>query len=1460
MPSERVQHAYGLIQKTLQQSGIVHGTSKQHQGSPHNPYGYSTVSQQTSWQQAGPPPPPPPSGYGQGAYGSTPGGSLASPAPPVMTPAQTMYSSPPIPPPYGPLNQQSWAPTPQSNANTSSYPSAHVPAQGYFPPPPPLPPKPQDYNVPPPPLPPRPGTQGPPPDHSSAWAQPPVQTFQATPTFQNAPPTAHPIYRKYGHVMQDAAGTPTHAFPPPSAPQHHPPTAQSPLQQAWQHSVPGSYQNTQQQTWQAPAAYHPTPVSPMQHSQQPYTIPQTPVNQPYSQPPQVFQSPAPQTPLSVPSVSPPPYNWTQPPPAQAGPIPSDHFQRNEGSTTPQPYFPRPPSVGNNKPYNPPVSPPAPAVSPLDGRQGSIASHPGMRDRHDTVSSISTAPTHERQDTFSTVSAFEERPVTPKAAPQAGAAGDIGDQRIQNTSAAVNPAGGTSASALGFGGPGGWEYYAAPGEEDEEEDDDGATVGQSKAGAQPNMGEQDPVSPVELPSDPAPFAMRPSVAEGEKSGGGEEDNIFELPADFVMESNAKPESTADQDATVVLPKPSTRYNRIPRPQDLIPDLGPWYASSLERYISMLKAEAYASSDEQRAAAFMEFVATESKQRGIPYYTQPPGNDEQQSGNNGERRPKLPLEIPPSSTAAEVEIQYSPGGRPVLRPKPTDGQDKADGGKTPVPGESQQQAYKPFRQDQPTVDSEGSSQPAVPNRTNLPNDQTGSTITTNQQRQYKPYTPGTPTVETAIRRDSFPRRDSLPRRESFPQRASVSSPIRQEHTETFFPAPLALHAKGRDRAASSSTPQAPSSPPTEDTSSTPATPLPYPTTPSHTPPPPQLPPLGTKPPPPSSLTPAPLAPASSPPSSRKTVPTAGAGGGGAAARLKALLAPSPATTTTTTTTTTTMTATATSRIETILTSLPSLPATKSHIAALAASFSSPSSTSPRQQARTLHASLSRERGQQQVLNDMAFEAHEITYPQLMDRDDALKREDAETVAAEAKGLIERCGREYRKWEGSVFAGVYGRVREEVGRGVEGLAVVEDVGGGAVEALEGGGSSLGGGPGSREAVGAGAGAGAGAAGLVKINARTGEVVTVDGLAATPPPATAAGTTSSAAGGGGGGGRTQPPTVAQTLAALTTLATSARALLTLHAYISARHALLATAVADRDARYAAAETAPLEFLVAFDDCENPHPENRKNNKEKKKKKEEEGGSSGDSEGNNNSNNNGEGKQSEGGSNDDNDNDNDNDARNKLSHLRKHFTAARLAAAARAAAEEEVRARQTWQRVEGWMAAGLAAAGKAIEGVAAAARMVGGGADEAGVGVGGLLDRAEATVGELAARAEALVRCFYEAEVVLNEAEFAVSVEEARMAVFEKVVAARGGGGGGDGDGLAGWEGWVREAGAVVGKLEEERRKEDGVLKEELESRLQGIDAEQKAKAMEVVRRVRKRVVGREEFGDEDRIVGWVS
>lgn len=1135
----------------------------------------------------------------------------------------------------------------------------------------------------------------------------------------------------------------------------------------------------------------------MQHDQQLYATTHTPVNQSYPPPPQVFQSPAQQTPLKVPSVSPPPYNWAQPPPMQPGPAPSDYFQRNEHSTTPQPYFQRPPSLGNNpyqrpaslgnNPYNPPVSPPIPAVSPLVSRQGSVNSQQGARDRQDTVSSISTTTAHERHDTFSTVSTLGERPATPKAEPQS-----------ESTGAGATTAAGTSASALGFGGPGGWEYYAAPGEEDEEEEE--VAVAKIEAKDQFKAAEHDPVSPVELPSDPAPFAMKPPAAAEVKSDDAGENAIFELPADFAMEPSVKPEVSADQskdgmagqDATIVLPKPSTRYNRIPRPQDLIPDLGPWYASSLERFILMLKTEAHAASDEQRAAAFMEFVATESKLRGIPYYTQPPGDDVQRSVNNGEKRPKLPLEIPPSDAATEMEIQYSPGGRPVWRPKPKDRQN-ADEAKTTVPGENQQQAYKPFRQGQFTTDGEGSGQPAVSTPTGLPSDQTGPATAT-QQAQYKPYTPSTPAVE-AIRRDSLPRRDSFPRGDSIPHRSSVSSPIRQEHTETFFPAPLALHSK-KDKPASSSTPKpVPSiTAPPPDEVSTPETSLPYPTTPSHTPPPPQPPALGTKP-TLSSLTPAPLAPSTVAPP-----PPTGA------ARLRALLAnfkPSSSSAETTT------------QIVTTLSALPPLDATKAHIAALNASFdgTSPPAAPAARQARALYDELAAERGEQQVLNDMAFEANEITYPQLLGRDEALKKEDAEKVAARAAGLMDAAGKRYRAWEEAVFAGVYGRVREEVGAGVEGLAVVEDVGAEAVKALEA----------EEQQAPAAAAAAAPGSGLVKINARTGEVITVDGLAsataaAQPSQPDPAAPTSSAA---------ASANVAQTLSALTTLTTSARALLTLHAHISARHALLAATVADRDARYASAETAPLEFLVAFDECENPHAITASGGKKAAAAADKE-----------------EGKEEDDAA------DADADARKKLLDLRKHFTAARLGASARAAADEEVRARQTWQRVEGWMAAGLAAVAKAVEGVGAAARQVE--ANDDGGDVSGLLDRVEAVVGELARRAQELVRCFHEAEVLLNEAEFAVSVEEARAAVFEKAVAR--------GDGPAGWGGWEEEARVVVGKLEEERRNEDGVLKEELESRLRVIDTEQKAKAMEVVRRARKRVVGREEFGDEDRIVGWVS
>ncbi|EOD45685.1 hypothetical protein UCRNP2_7579 [Neofusicoccum parvum UCRNP2] len=424
--------------------------------------------------------------------------------------------------------------------------------------------------------------------------------------------------------------------------------------------------------------------------------------------------------------------------------------------------------------------------------------------------------------------------------------------------------------------------------------------------------------------------------------------------------------------------------------------------------------------------------------------------------------------------------------------------------------------------------------------------------------------------------------------------------------------------------------------------------------------------------------------------------------------------------------------TARIRTTVSALPSLDATRAYVSSLQTAYDkspSSSSSSPTAQARDLHKQLSTERGEEQTLNDMAFESHELTYPELLARDAALGREEVERVRLKA---------------------------EELGRA------------------------------DTEAGGAGGGSG-----LVKINARTGEVIVVDGLApagagaAAPPPNPNPAPSAN-----------NQPSAMKSLDAilhpLALLSEATKALLTLHSHISARHSLLAATVADRDARYARAQLAPLEFLVAFDALENPGAAD----KEDAEKAKDADGSDGSAA----------------------------DPKEKLRSLQRHFTSARLGAAARAAAEEEARARQTWQRVEAWMEAGLAAAGRWVEDVVGAVQEVVAGGQE-GEDAKGLLERAEAGAGEVTAAAKGLVRGFWQAEVLLNEAEFRISVAEARGQSWDK-------GGGGEGE-------------DVVRKLEEERRVEDGLLREELRARVEAVEREQVERVSEVVRKVRGRLAG---------------
>ncbi|GME62823.1 hypothetical protein GTA08_BOTSDO03025 [Neofusicoccum parvum] len=445
MPSERVQHAYGLIQKTLQQSGIIHSTASPQPGGPSNPYGYSNAPpQHSSWHQAGPPPPPPVPGYGPHAYG---------------------------------------------------------PGLG------------------------APGFSG----------------------FQNAPPATHPIYRKYGHVVQDAASQPSQAFSQPQTPffapsqpqlqqwQQQPTHSPAPQQSAWPPPPPGPPPPTQQQQ-------HPE-VSPIQHVQNPYPVPHTPVNHPASVPPphQLFSSP----PATIPSVSPPPYNHTHPPPAPGG----DYFHRRaDGSATPQQAS----SSSYAYAAEQPDRKDDPPVSPLVSRQGSMASQRPGHERMDTVSSVSTAGMGTPGIGFEgggggyATASGTFGMGTSMFGPEIGVGGD--GQNGVNVEIGQGGAGpgvesktGASASALGFGGPGGWEYYTPLGE-DEGEEELAEHARKDERKEEKKAGEYEAVSPVlpavaELPSEPVVPAMKDREGEGrkEEEQDGEEQTIFELPAESWMEA-------------------------------------------------------------------------------------------------------------------------------------------------------------------------------------------------------------------------------------------------------------------------------------------------------------------------------------------------------------------------------------------------------------------------------------------------------------------------------------------------------------------------------------------------------------------------------------------------------------------------------------------------------------------------------------------------------------------------------------------------------------------------------------------------------------------------------------------------------------------------------------------------------------------------------------------------------------
>jgi hypothetical protein len=120
-------------------------------------------------------------------------------------------------------------------------------------------------------------------------------------------------------------------------------------------------------------------------------------------------------------------------------------------------------------------------------------------------------------------------------------------------------------------------------------------------------------------------------------------------------------------------------------DLVPDIDPWYAGSLERYITMLRSEANEPQVEEKIKVFTGFLRAESGARGLEYYSAPPPATVQEpvapapteepvpvsssASNVSSRQPDMHVDLPQSSFVQDEPAQYSPGGRPILQRRST-----------------------------------------------------------------------------------------------------------------------------------------------------------------------------------------------------------------------------------------------------------------------------------------------------------------------------------------------------------------------------------------------------------------------------------------------------------------------------------------------------------------------------------------------------------------------------------------------------------------------------------------------------------------------------------------------------------------------------------------------------------------------------------------------------------------------
>jgi hypothetical protein len=130
---------------------------------------------------------------------------------------------------------------------------------------------------------------------------------------------------------------------------------------------------------------------------------------------------------------------------------------------------------------------------------------------------------------------------------------------------------------------------------------------------------------------------------------------------------------DEERSKVAPEPPK-----PTALDLIPDLDPWYAGSLERYVAMLRGEANEPQVEDKIKTFKAFVTTESGIRGIEFQDAAPvpaaehaipgqaSRPTEAQGNSGVHSEKRNLKVAvPQESPDDEDYEYSPGGRPLIK---------------------------------------------------------------------------------------------------------------------------------------------------------------------------------------------------------------------------------------------------------------------------------------------------------------------------------------------------------------------------------------------------------------------------------------------------------------------------------------------------------------------------------------------------------------------------------------------------------------------------------------------------------------------------------------------------------------------------------------------------------------------------------------------------------------------------